>query len=592
MPTSSIAGARRWRLARRATLSAAAFLLLSVWVPGQTKPSAPASAGPDYSQEPFIAESSVSRVAFENDGTGTQEATVRLRIQTGAGVQQWGLLSFPYLKANESIEIAYVRVRKPNGTVVITPPENFQDIESDVSRLAPMYSDLRQKHVAVKGLSPGDVLEYRMQSRTHTPQVPGQFWLSYNFTPEGITLDEQLEVSVPRAREVKVKSADVQPEIREEGTRRFYTWKTNKLRRKTDEEKRKESKKDAPPPSVQLTSFRSWEEVGKWYSGLQSDRVEPSAEVRAKAAELTRGAVTEMEKVRAIYQYVSTEFRYIGIDFGAGRYQPHAAGDVLSNQYGDCKDKHTLLASLLRSVGISAQPVLVNTSRKIDEDVPSPVQFDHVVSRVIVGKEVVWLDTTPEVAPFGLLLYGLRDKQALLVSEKPELVKTPAMSPVRNSEEFSFEGRLGDDGRLHGTIRRAARGDSEVVYRLVFRRVEQPKWKELVQNISYNTGFAGTVDDVKAGSPLATDQPFEFSYSYDGKDFSDWSNRRITPPLGGWACRVCGRKTKSPWIRWNWDRRTRSSRGRKCKCRRAIRRKRRPTSMPAMILPNTTRAMN
>jgi tetratricopeptide (TPR) repeat protein len=104
---------------------------------------------------------------------------------------------------------------------------------------------------------------------------------------------------------------------------------------------------------------------------------------------------------------------------------------------------------------------------------------------------------------------------------------------MRNLEEFSFEGKLGDDGRLQGTIRRAARGDSEVVYRLVFRRVEPAKWKELVQNISYNTGFAGTVDDIKAGSPLATDQPFEFSYSYDRKDYSDWSNRQITPPLPG-----------------------------------------------------------
>ena len=294
MRTSSTASARVFRPAWRATFTAAAFFLLTVWALGQTKPSSTASASPDYSQEPFIVESMVSHFAFENDGTATQELTAHLRIQTDAGVQQWGLLTFAYLKANDTVEIAYVRVRTPDGTVVITPPENFQDIESEVSRIAPMYSDLRQKHVAVKGLSPGDILEYRMQSRTHTPQVPGQFWLSYNFTSEGIALEEQLEVSVPRAREVKVKSADAQPAIREEGVRRFYIWKTNKLKRKTDEEKGKESKKDAPAPSVQLTSFRSWEEVGNWYGGLQSDRVVPTAEVRAKAAELTRTAVTEM----------------------------------------------------------------------------------------------------------------------------------------------------------------------------------------------------------------------------------------------------------------------------------------------------------
>ncbi len=52
----------------------------------------------------------------------------------------------------------------------------------------------------------------------------------------------------------------------------------------------------------------------------------------------------------------------IGIAFGIGRYQPHAADDVLTNNYGDCKDKQTLLASLLQASGITLYPALVNSS--------------------------------------------------------------------------------------------------------------------------------------------------------------------------------------------------------------------------------------
>jgi len=87
---------------------------------------------------------------------------------------------------------------------------------------------------------------------------------------------------------------------------------------------------------------------------LQQDRAKPSPEIRAKAVELTKSAQDEDAKLRAIYDYVSTHFRYIGVSFGIGRYQPHPATDVLSNQYGDCKDKHTLLAALLEAVGIKA----------------------------------------------------------------------------------------------------------------------------------------------------------------------------------------------------------------------------------------------
>ena len=56
----------------------------------------------------------------------------------------------------------------------------------------------------------------------------------------------------------------------------------------------------------------------------------------------------------------------------------------------------------------------------IDLDVPSPGQFDHVITAVPRGEETLWLDTTAEVAPLGYLLLPLREKPALVVfSDKP-----------------------------------------------------------------------------------------------------------------------------------------------------------------------------
>ena len=83
-------------------------------------------------------------------------------------------------------------------------------------------------------------------------------------------------------------------------------------------------------------------------------------------------ATSYTDKVHALYDFVSTKFRYVGISLGIGRYQPHAAADVLSNDFGDCKDKHTLFTALLAAENIKAVPVLINSSAKIDPDVPSP----------------------------------------------------------------------------------------------------------------------------------------------------------------------------------------------------------------------------
>jgi transglutaminase-like putative cysteine protease len=130
---------------------------------------------------------------------------------------------------------------------------------------------------------------------------------------------------------------------------------------------------------VEISSFTNWEDVGRWYWNLQKDRIEPTPAIRAKAAELTKGMTDDAAKLRALYSFVSTQYRYIGIAFGIGRYQPHAADDVLTNNYGDCKDKHTLLASLLQASGITLYPALISSSFKLDSDVPSPAQFDHVI---------------------------------------------------------------------------------------------------------------------------------------------------------------------------------------------------------------------
>ncbi len=99
-------------------------------------------------------------------------------------------------------------------------------------------------------------------------------------------------------------------------------------------------------PAIAWTTFKSWEQVGAWYRALEADRATPSVEVKAKAAELIAGNATDEDKVRALYGYVASQIRYIGVDFGIGRYQPHTAAEILANQYGDCKDKHTLLAAL------------------------------------------------------------------------------------------------------------------------------------------------------------------------------------------------------------------------------------------------------
>jgi Domain of Unknown Function with PDB structure (DUF3857)/Transglutaminase-like superfamily len=517
--------------------------------PLENAPTAPtlATKGPDVSKEALAFDKLYTRVHEEADGTGTRETTARLRILADAGVKAMAVLAFTYTASNQQIDVAYVRVIKPDGSVVITPGYNIQDLPADVTREAPMYSDIHQKHVAVKGLGVGDTLEYQLTLRTFKPDVPGQFWLEFTFEKNLIVLDEQLDLDVPADKPVKVAATDLQPTVTVSAGRKLYHWASSNLARPDP---------DAPPkstkhwkPSVQVTTFTSWQQVGEWYASLQKDPLTVTPAIEARAASLTKGIASDEDKVRALFSDVALHIHYVGLDFGIGRYQPHPADDVLSNEYGDCKDKHTLLAAMLKSVGIQAWPVLISSSRSLDPDTPSPAQFDHVITLVSLSGKLLWLDSTAEVAPVGVLFGNLRDKQALAIPpDKPAyLERTAADLPFFQTTNFQVEGKLSNEGVFTGHFVQSFHGDGELIMRAAFRSVPQSQWKDFLQGVSNATGFGGEVSNPDVSAIEQTAQPVRYSYDYTREKYGEWDNRRISPPMPpvGWEL-APGVKQKKP----------------------------------------------
>jgi hypothetical protein len=130
-------------------------------------------------------------------------------------VREFGLLTYPFASSFESLEVVYARVRKPDGSVVETPASEIQELDSAVSRQAPMYTDQREKHIAIKSLSASDVLELHVRWTIHDPIAPGHFWFDHSFFREGVCLKETLEIDVPRDLPVKLRNSDPQPIVRE-----------------------------------------------------------------------------------------------------------------------------------------------------------------------------------------------------------------------------------------------------------------------------------------------------------------------------------------------------------------------------------------
>lgn len=509
-----------------------------------------AAKGEDrYSAEPAVVERWDTVYRYNADGTGTKETTGAIRLQTDAALRQYGVVSMPFASGTEHLEFDYVRVRRADGTVVETPISDAMEMPAEVTRQAPFYSDLKQKQIPVRSLRVGDVLEYRVREVQTKADAPDAFWGAETMAEDVVVLSQTLEIRIPKTKQVTMWSPKSKPEVTEEGADRVWRWTSSHLQPTAgkEAEARKEAEKgkvlpeeDAVAvrlgklPTVAWTTFPSWEAVGAWYQGLEVERAVADADVKAKTKELIAGKTTDEDKARALYAYVSSQIRYIGVAFGVGRYQPHAAGEVLRNQYGDCKDKHTLLAAMLKEAGLRPSAVLIGAGIRFNDAVPSPAAFNHLITTVPVGGTMVWLDATQEVAPYRVLLYAIRDRKALVVPDAgvARVEQTPAGLPFEAKDEFLSVAKLDKEGTALSHISMSFRSDSELMIREIVHQVSPGQYEEFVQRLSQQMGFGGTTSHAEVSRPEATAEPMTLAYDYRReKPGDDWEHFRITPQL-------------------------------------------------------------
>lgn len=497
---------------------------LSAQAPTTQAPKTATPASPD-AKELYVTEKAETHVVLSEDGSNDRSEDVVLRITSEAGVQQFSVVHIPYAKATDTIAVGHVRVRKPDGKLIESPLDAIDDLTTEITREAPEYSDFREKQIPVRGLAVGDLLElsYKQHSK---PLIPGQFWYASNIDHTTIARSISLIVDAPASKKLLIYSPELKPSVQEQGGRRIYSWSYDVM------QPRKQAAEPIPgAPDILLTTFQSWNEIGQWWKGLSAPGGEPNEEVAAKARSLTQSAKSDEEKARLIYDYVSSRFRYIGISFGIGRYQPHAAGDVFQNGYGDCKDKYEVLAAMLKAVGLKSYPALLNSASQIEPSIPSPGQFDHVIAVVPINGKDVWLDPTLQAAPFGELIFQERGRYALVMRDQASgLEKTPEKPAVPNRMDITVKGELSDQGTFKAHFDEVFDGDTAMIYRLAFKSTSQSKWQELAQNISGTLGYGGVVSNLNVTGVDDLEAPMRLSYDYLREHFSDWENHQITPP--------------------------------------------------------------
>ncbi len=321
-----------------------------------------------------------------------------------------------------------------------------------------MYTLQRRFVVELPPIEVGDIVELRYRIDDVVPQseMSGHFGeVEYI---QGVDPIEQAEYILTAPDEKKLSLSVNGLKLRERDSKQLEGHTRDRL---VFSDVPPVAREDRMPPLAELaghihvSSFQSWKKLGAWYARLSRDKLDVDDAVRKRAQDLTAGLSSVRQKVAAIYHYVSSELRYVALEFGIEGIRPRRAALTLARGWGDCKDKATLIVSLLRELGIEAELVLVRTSLRggVATKTPSLAVFDHAIAYIPVLD--LYLDGTAELT--GTSELPLMDRGALglrITSEGGRLVRLPHAKASETSEQREVELSVTAEGlvRFRGVL--------------------------------------------------------------------------------------------------------------------------------------------
>lgn len=294
------------------------------------------------------------------------------------------------------------------------------------------------------------------------------------------------------------------------------------------------------PPSGLAAGPQTWQQLGSWYLDLTNGRRDASPEIRQKVAELTAAQPKLVGRMRSLAAFVQSEVRYVGIELGMGGYQPHPAAEVFAHRYGDCKDKATLLASMLKELGVDSSYLIVDTERgAVTAATPPNLGFNHVILAIRLPPgpsdpslqallthprlgSLLLFDPTDPYTPFGSLSGSLQGGYGLLVaSEGSELVQLPRLPAEANAMRTTAHLALGADGTLTGDVQETLIGDPAAHQRNVLTTFSQNDGHLKFLESHLGDAFADfQLAKATVGNVRATEEPLEWNYSLEVQHYA------------------------------------------------------------------------
>jgi hypothetical protein len=472
------------------------------------------------------------------DGSATEHYRYVVKILRPQGRQE-GIVAVPFDKDSKILSMHAWSIG-PDGHEYAVKDNEM--VEVGYPGQGNFFMDLKVRAASPPGRDPGGIVAYEYEQRSH-PYLTEKTWFFQSDIPR---LNQSFTLELPAGFShgtVWAHSKEV-PAVDLEHQRWRWEMKETSpidldqvLLRPSEMALAGRMTVHYAGPGISTPTEGSWQSIGEWYQSISKDRLASTPEIAAKAKELAGDKTDFYDKTEAIAEFVQKQVRYFVIEMGIGGYQPHYAGDIFRNRYGDCKDKATLLTAMLSTVGVHGALVMVDHRRGVvDPDAPSIVG-DHMIAAIEIpkgysssrlrsvvttktGRQYLIFDPTWDKTAFGQLEHNLQGGYGLLVDgNDSQLIQFPVLPPDLNTIRRSASFQLQPDGSLRGTVTEKRFGDLSEHRRDLYTTGDAKEQTQYLDRLLGEDFTTFTVSDFKVQNAESLNKDLTTSYSLTADRF-------------------------------------------------------------------------
>jgi len=479
------------------------------------------------------------KIEVTEEGREVSELHYLVKILNERGKESFAESLISYDTTYERIELEFARTIKPDGAVVDVGARHIRDVSKYLN--FPLYSNAHVYIISFPEITEEAVIEYKVKIYRSQLINKDDLVLSYPIQSAEPIIKEDFELILPKGKELNLNlvnqkyntfGAVLSPKIIPRQGKKAYSWSFSQIPQIIPES-------NMPPenrinPAIIMSTFKDWQEIYNWWWALTEDKISPDKAIKDKVRQLTEKKSLPEEKIRAIYNFCAKEIRYVGVEYGQAGYEPHKAGDIFKNKYGDCKDQAVLLVTMLGEAGFTAYPVLIPTrdTYNLRKDFPSML-FDHAIAVISYDHKLIFMDPTAETCSFGDLPTGDQNRNVLICKPDGYLLESTPLYPAEHNllkQELKLE--IAEDESITAQKKITASGvyGQSQRYWLLYTPPEliSDALGEAIQAIS----IGAKLQDYQISKIEDLDQPVVLNYDFSGLEYlTDAGALRIMPQL-------------------------------------------------------------